>query len=150
MPATWNSGAGMDGDGDGKADINNPHDAIYSQGHYMCAKLKEVDALLTAQSVAGNRIELALAAYNAGTGAVESAGGIPINGETEKYVPKIINAIPMYQGADGSLSHTMQTHKPEWGSKYRNFKQSPVTSFSGLMTMVARITIPRSTSEMVK
>lgn len=103
MPATWNGGAGMDGDGDGKADINNPHDAIYSQGHYMCAKLKEVDALLTAQSVAGNRIELALAAYNAGTGAVESAGGIPINGETEKYVPKIINAIPMYQGADGSL-----------------------------------------------
>ncbi|WP_456046735.1 C40 family peptidase [Actinomyces sp.] len=103
MPATWNGGAGMDGDGDGKADINNPHDAIYSQGNYMCAKLKEVDALLTAQSIAGNRIELALAAYNAGTGAVESAGGIPINGETEKYVPKIINAIPMYQGADGSL-----------------------------------------------
>lgn len=103
MPATWNGGAGMDGDGDGKADINNPHDAIYSQGNYMCAKLKEVDALLTAQSVAGDRIELALAAYNAGTGAVESAGGIPINGETEKYVPKIINAIPTYQGADGSL-----------------------------------------------
>lgn len=52
MPATWNGGAGMDGDGDGKADINNPHDAIYSQGNYMCAKLKEVDALLTAQSIA--------------------------------------------------------------------------------------------------
>ena len=103
MPATWNGGAGMDGDGDGKADITNPHDAIYSQGNYMCAKLKEVDALLSAQSVAGDRVELALAAYNAGTGAVESAGGIPINGETEKYVPKIINAIPTYQGADGSL-----------------------------------------------
>lgn len=103
MPATWNGGAGMDGDGDGKAEITNPHDAIYSQGNYMCAKLKEVDALLTAQSVAGDRVELALAAYNAGTGAVESAGGIPINGETEKYVPKIINAIPTYQGADGSL-----------------------------------------------
>ena len=103
MPATWNGGAGMDGDGDGKAEITNPHDAIYSQGNYMCAKLKEVDALLSAQSVAGDRVELALAAYNAGTGAVESAGGIPINGETEKYVPKIINAIPTYQGADGSL-----------------------------------------------
>ena len=35
MPSTWAS-AGKDGDGDGKADIWNPHDAIWSQGNYMC------------------------------------------------------------------------------------------------------------------
>ena len=34
MPGTWAS-AGKDGDGDGKADILNPKDAIYSQGAYM-------------------------------------------------------------------------------------------------------------------
>lgn len=35
MPSTWAS-VGMDGDGDGHADITNPVDAIWSQGNYMC------------------------------------------------------------------------------------------------------------------
>ncbi|GAA3218015.1 lytic murein transglycosylase [Actinocorallia longicatena] len=36
MPATWKS-YGIDGDGDGKADIMNPYDAIPSAAKYLCA-----------------------------------------------------------------------------------------------------------------
>ena len=93
MPATWDGGAGKDGDGDGKADIHNPHDAIISQGHYMCSMLATVKSYIESGTASGAPVELALAAYNAGAGA-----GIPANGETEKYVPKIINSMATYQG----------------------------------------------------
>lgn len=107
MPDTWNGGAGKDGDGDGVADPGNPHDAIWSQGHYMCAMLSTVKSYLEAGIASGDPIELALAAYNAGLGAVQAAGGIPSNGETEEYVPRIMSAIPQYQG--GTTLTTPQT-----------------------------------------
>lgn len=36
-------------------------------------------------------VHLAVAAYNAGPGAVERAGGIPLNGETPSYVRNVLN-----------------------------------------------------------
>ncbi|WP_308250254.1 lytic murein transglycosylase [Sphaerisporangium fuscum] len=36
MPATWKA-YGVDGDGDGKADIWSPYDAVPSAAHYLCA-----------------------------------------------------------------------------------------------------------------
>ena len=36
MPATW-AAYGVDGDGDGKADILDQADAVFSAAHYLCA-----------------------------------------------------------------------------------------------------------------
>ena len=36
LPATWRI-YGVDGDGDGVADINNQADAVYSAARYLCA-----------------------------------------------------------------------------------------------------------------
>ena len=41
--------------------------------------------------------ELAVASYNAGGGAVRRAGGIPVNGETEHYVPRVMDKWDQYR-----------------------------------------------------
>jgi soluble lytic murein transglycosylase-like protein len=63
--------------------LDNPYDpvaAIDAQAHLMSDLLKQFDG----------KVALALAAYNAGSGAVERAGGIPPIPETRAYVSKIL------------------------------------------------------------
>lgn len=103
MPATWAT-QGLDGDGDAKADILNPHDAIYSQGVHMCALHGNVEALITQGRISGDALSLTLAAYNAGLGAVISAGGMPTNAETSRYVPRILAAAERYSGTHTSAA----------------------------------------------
>ncbi len=76
MPGTWATW-GKDYDGDGKVDPNSIGDAVMAQGHFMCALNNQVNAALTAGTVTGDPVELSLAAYNAGFGAVQSHRGIP-------------------------------------------------------------------------
>lgn len=85
MPGTWATW-GKDYDGDGKADPNSIGDAVMSQAHFMCALYQDVS------SISGDPIELTLAAYNAGPGAVQMHRGIPPYGETQNYVAKITAA----------------------------------------------------------
>lgn len=85
MPGTWATW-GKDYDGDGKADITSIGDAVMSQAHFMCALYQDVS------SIPGDPIELTLAAYNAGPGAVQMHRGVPPYGETKNYVKKITAA----------------------------------------------------------
>lgn len=95
IPSTW-AEFGTDGDGDGVADVWNPQDAIYSQGVYMCHLAETVRGYLGSGVAAGDQLELTLAAYNAGPGAVEDYGGIPPFADTQAYVPLIIEKTSVF------------------------------------------------------
>lgn len=103
MPDTWKT-VGKDGDGDGSADVMNPHDAIYSQGHFMCSLAEQMKKLIAANKVKGEVVNLALAAYNAGPGAVEEYGGIPPFTETQNYVQQITQRVAQAKAGGGGGS----------------------------------------------
>ena len=92
MPGTWAT-SGVDGDGDGVADVWNPADAIPSAAKYDCAVKNEV------RSVPGDPVANMLASYNAGSGAVKRYGGIPPFPETANYVRTIMASAASYAGA---------------------------------------------------
>ncbi len=72
MPGTWRTW--------GKGSPFNPVDAIPAQARYMCALI---------QDVPGRSVDQALAAYNAGPGAVRRYGGVPPYRETRNYISTI-------------------------------------------------------------
>lgn len=63
----------------GVTDANNPEQSLRAGGRYLKQQLQRFN---------GN-IDLALAAYNAGPGAVEKHGGVPPYPETRNYVTKV-------------------------------------------------------------
>lgn len=71
--------------------VTNPYDAEQNVkgGTKMLANLLK--------TYGGNK-ELALAAYNAGGGAVKKYGGIPPYGETQRYVKNILSMYNRYKG----------------------------------------------------
>ena len=88
LPSTW-SGWGRDENHDGTANPFDPADAIPAQARYDCALAAQLAPALARGSITGDPVDLMLAAYNAGPGAVLSAGGIPQNAETPGYVTRI-------------------------------------------------------------
>ncbi|MCW4354414.1 lytic transglycosylase domain-containing protein [Hoyosella sp. YIM 151337] len=100
IPSTW-AIWGVDADGDGKADPFSIPDAVTSQGRFMCHLLAETTAGVNAGRLRGHPLDLAIAGYHAGLGAVTRAGGMPSGGkyttETQPYVQKIRMLEPSYR-----------------------------------------------------
>ncbi|MCZ4125438.1 C40 family peptidase [Streptomyces sp. H39-S7] len=101
MPGTWNTWK-TDANGDGAANVWDPADAITAQGTFMCSLLKQA----TASGYPGQPIELALAGYNAGWGAVQRYRGVPpkefASGQTNQYVRTIMAGAAKYTAATGA------------------------------------------------
>ena len=100
MPSTWEA-HGIDGNGDGKRDVWDPEDAIPSSVKYLCTISQEV------KNVPGDKQSNMLAAYNAGSGAVQKYGGIPPYKETQNYVRSITALANQHQGG-GTTADTGQ------------------------------------------
>lgn len=98
MPGTWSTW-GKDYSGDGVADVFDATDAIGSQADYMCHLRSLVDEGLASGSLAGDGVQLTLASYNAGPGAVSKHAGVPRFAETTRYIKKILAAIAKYTAA---------------------------------------------------
>ena len=90
LPSTWATW-GRDADGDGSASPFDPLDAIAAQGALMCHLLRTATA-----TDWGDPIDLALAGYHAGWGAVTRYRGIPAYPQTTAYITRIRAAAPKY------------------------------------------------------
>ncbi|WP_213576057.1 bifunctional lytic transglycosylase/C40 family peptidase [Rhodococcus sp. USK13] len=93
MPATW-ARYGKDADGDGKADILGVADSVMASGHLLCDMYSQINQWKTEGLVSGDTLDLTLAGYNAGIGAVRRFGGVPwgtddYENQTKPYVAKI-------------------------------------------------------------
>ncbi len=95
MPGTWTTW-GKDANGDGTASPFDPADAINAQGDFMCALADATSKDVQLGVAKGDVLDLALAAYNAGLGAVEQYGGIPPFTETQGYVQHIRTLMAAY------------------------------------------------------
>lgn len=83
MPQVWEQ-VGLDANGDGRADVWDPADAIASAAEFNCRNRQLV------KGVSGSRLKNTLAAYNAGFAAVRRYDGIPPYPETQDYVQRIL------------------------------------------------------------
>lgn len=95
MPATWAAyGFPVDEIGNvtgpvGAGDPNDVGDAVMAQGRYNCSVADTLRPGIESGSITGDPIELMLAGYNAGPGAVQQFGGVPPYAETQNYVTTI-------------------------------------------------------------
>ncbi|OZE79795.1 lytic transglycosylase [Rhodococcus sp. 15-649-2-2] len=93
MPGTWAT-YGKDYDGNGVVDVNSVGDAVMASGTMLCDIYGQVDGWKREGKVSGDTLDLTLAGYNAGAGAVLRSGGMPsgtvdYETQTKPYVARI-------------------------------------------------------------
>lgn len=101
IPGTWAT-HGIDGNGDGKADVWDPEDAIPSAAQYDC------DLASYVKNVPGDNTDNMLAAYNAGAYAVIQYGGVPPYAETQNYVKTIRTLEKSFAAPVGAVQPSQQ------------------------------------------
>ncbi len=101
IPGTWAT-HGIDGNGDGKADVWDPQDAIPSAATYDCDLARYV------RKVPGNNTDNMLAAYNAGAYRVIQYQGIPPFAETQNYVKRIRTLSESFAAPVGRVAPSQQ------------------------------------------
>ncbi|MER7693721.1 lytic transglycosylase domain-containing protein [Streptomyces sp. NPDC097610] len=90
---------GKDDDNNGKTSALDAADSIMAQGRYMCSLAREIDTLLANNAIAGDPLDLTLAAYDAGLDAVKQAKGIPESSEAQGYVVGVRSSFAVYSAS---------------------------------------------------
>ncbi|MGB7236022.1 MAG: NlpC/P60 family protein, partial [Rhodococcus sp. (in: high G+C Gram-positive bacteria)] len=108
MPGTWQT-YGKDADGDGIADVNGIADSVMASGNLLCDINKQVARWKSEGRVSGDTLDLTIAGYNAGAGAVLRSGGMPsgtpdYENQTKPYVAKIRATEMQFAGILNPLS----------------------------------------------
>lgn len=100
MPGTW-AHYGKDADGDGRADILGVADSVMASAHLLCDMYGRIEQWKAQGEIVGDTLDLTLAGYNAGLGAIRSYRGMPsgtydYENQTKPYVAKIRASEPRY------------------------------------------------------
>ncbi|MCU1647626.1 MAG: NlpC/P60 family protein [Nocardia sp.] len=93
MPGTW-AVYGKDVHGTGVADVFDIGDSVMASGHLLCDSYQQIESWKAQGLVTGDTVDLTIAAYNAGAGAVLRSGGMPsgspdYENQTKPYVTRI-------------------------------------------------------------
>jgi cell wall-associated NlpC family hydrolase len=109
---------GRNDDGTGNVSPFNPADAIMAQGRYDCSLAAVAQQLINRGEASGTVTDLALAAYNAGPGAVEAAHGVPA--DAAAYVQKIDTlAATTYSATTGKGAIAVAAAESALGTPYQ-------------------------------
>ncbi|MFD0315649.1 transglycosylase SLT domain-containing protein [Streptomyces flavalbus] len=87
---------GEDEDDNDETSALDGEDSIMAQARYMCALAKDIDALLASGEVEGDRLDLTLAAYDAGLDAVKQAKGVPETPRSQTYIIGVRSSFALY------------------------------------------------------